>query len=192
MASAKIKVVSVLSFFLAGLCSLLVHCNRQSMTRLPAAPCRSHEQPVKHNRLSTMMASCPVHRRALPCPAVRPSSPPVAAAAAVVPSCPPPCVCCPSMRAQAGLCLLQPRRPQLLLAPALRCPPARPLPRPTLFWPRPPWASFAVASPAAGLVHRAVASSAMDLVYCGLVYRGPHLPRATSAVRLVCCGPRPP
>ena len=140
----KIKVVSVLSFVLAGLCDLLVHYSRQSMARRRAAPCRSHKQPAKHSRLSTMMTSCPVLRRALPCSAVSPSSPPVATAAAVGPSYPPPCVCCPLLQARAGLCPLQPRWPQLLLAPSLQCPAARPPPRPTSFWPRLPWTSSAV------------------------------------------------
>ena len=84
--SVKIKVVSVLSFVLAGLCSLLGQCSRQSMTRRLATPCLSHKQPAKHSRLSTMMTSCPILRRALPCPKVRPSSPPVTTTAAAVPS----------------------------------------------------------------------------------------------------------
>jgi len=53
----KMKVVSVLSFVLAGLCSLLGHCSRQSMMHRPAALYSSHDQPAKHSCPSTKMTS---------------------------------------------------------------------------------------------------------------------------------------
>ena len=64
-------------------------------------------------------------------------------------------------------------------------------PRPS--WPCPPWASSARAlSAVVSPVPRPPWASSTVTWPCPPWTSSPHLPRTTSAVRLICCGPRPP